>query len=41
MDLSGFCEYNYSLWLSDETDPRKAVAELTERSFDPWAAIIG
>ncbi len=41
MDLSGFCEYNYSLWLSAETDPQRAMAELTERSFDAWAVITG
>ena len=41
MDLSGFCEYQYSLWLSDETNPEKAMAELTERTFDPYPMITG
>ena len=41
MDLSGFAEYQYTLWLSDESDPLRAVDELAERSFDPWAIIVG
>ena len=41
MDLSGFAEYRYSLWLSGETDPERAMAELTERGFDPWPVIVG
>ena len=41
MDLSGFCEFQYSLWLTDETDPEKAMAELAERSFDPYPMITG
>ena len=41
MDLSGFAEYQYTLWLSDESDPIRAVDELAERSFDPWAIIVG
>ena len=31
MDLSGFCSFQYTLWLSDETDPEQAMAELHER----------
>lgn len=40
MDLSGFSEFSYTLWRSEETDPKKAVAELDERCFDPWAFIV-
>ena len=41
LDLSGFAEYRYTLWLSAETDPRRAMAELTARSFDACAVITG
>ncbi len=41
MDLSGFCEYRYTLWLSDAADPATAFSELENRSFDPWTMIIG
>ena len=41
MDLSGFGEYRYTLWLSGEPDPEKAMDELRERSFAPWPIIIG
>lgn len=41
MDLSGFCEYQYSLWLTEETDCEKAMDELCERSFDPYPMITG
>ncbi len=41
MDLSGFCEYQYTLWLTEETDPQKAMDELEERSFDPYPMITG
>ena len=41
MDLSGFCEYRYTLWLSDADDPATAFSELENRSFDPWTMIIG
>jgi len=41
MDLSGFCEYQYSLWLTEETDGDKAMDELCERSFDPYPMITG
>lgn len=41
MDLSGFCSFQYTLWLSDETDPEQAMAELHERTFDPYPLITG
>ena len=41
LDLSGFGEYRYTLWLTPETDPHKAMAELAGRSFAPWALITG
>ncbi len=41
MDLSGFCEFQYTLWLTGETDPQKAMDELEERSFDPYPMITG
>ncbi|MDD7739600.1 MAG: hypothetical protein PUJ62_05950 [Lachnospiraceae bacterium] len=40
MDLSGFCEYQYSLWLSGETMPEKAMEELKEKTFDPYPLIV-
>lgn len=40
MDLSGFGEYEYSLWLCDETDPEKAMDELREYTFDPYVLIV-
>ena len=40
MDLSGFCEYCYSLWLSDEKEPQKAMDELREHCFDPYVLVI-
>lgn len=41
MDLSGFCEYCYSLWLSEETEPKKAMDELRENIFDPCVLVTG
>ena len=41
MDLSGFCEYCYSLWLTDEQDPEQAMDELRERCFDPCVLVVG
>lgn len=41
MDLSGFGEYRYTLWLSGETDPQRAMEELRERCFEPWPLITG
>lgn len=39
MDLSGFGEYTYSLWLSEEQDPEQAMDQLRERTFDPVVLI--
>ena len=41
MDLSGFGEYRYTLWLRGETDPQRAMEELRERCFEPWPLITG
>ena len=41
MDLSGFCGYGYSLWLSDETEPEAAMDALRENCFDPYVLVIG
>lgn len=41
MDLPGFGEYRYTLWLSGETDPQRAMEELRERCFEPWPLITG
>lgn len=40
MDLSGFCEFCYTLWLTDESDPETAMNELRERCFDPYVLIV-
>lgn len=40
MDLSGFGEYCYSLWLSDETEPEQAMDALQEYCFDPYVLVI-
>ncbi len=40
MDLSGFCTYAYSLWLSQEQDPERALDQLRERTFDPYVLIL-
>lgn len=40
LDLSGFGEYGYSLWLSDETEPEQAMDELRERCFDPHVLVV-
>lgn len=40
MDLSGFCEYCYSLWLGGETSPEAAMDELRENCFDPYVLVI-
>ena len=40
MDLSGFSEYCYSLWLSEDTDPEKAMDSLREHTFDPYVLVI-
>ena len=40
MDLSGFSEYCYSLWLSEDTDPETAMDSLREHTFDPYVLVI-
>lgn len=40
MDLSGFGEYSYSLWLTDVQSPEEAMDELKERTFVPYVLII-
>lgn len=40
MDLSGFCQYDYSLWLSDAAAPDAAMDELHEQLFDPYVLMI-
>lgn len=40
MDLSGFGEYAYSLWLTDETVPENAMNALRESRFDPFVMVI-
>lgn len=40
MDLSGFGEYQYSLWLSDEQDPEQAMNQLREHTFAPHVLIV-
>ena len=41
LDLSGFTEYRYTLWLTDETDPERAMDALHERMFEPVVRIVG
>ena len=40
LDLSGFSEFQYSLTLSDETDPEKAFQQMMEQSFGTYSFII-
>lgn len=40
MDLSGFCQYRYSLWLSEQEEGAAAMDELEERCFEPEAFAI-
>ncbi len=47
MDLSGFCQYGYTLWLEEglsaeklEKDPDLSVLPLEEHAFDPYVIII-
>lgn len=40
MDLSGFCQFRYTLWLSEETDGEEAMGALRERTFDPYVLIV-
>lgn len=35
MDLSGFANFNYTLWLTDGAKPEEAMRELTDKTFDP------
>lgn len=41
MDLSGFCEYRYSLWLTGETDGERAMDALRENGFEPVVLVTG
>ena len=36
MDLSGFCQYDYTLWLDDAAEPEQAMNTLHENCFDPY-----
>lgn len=40
LDLSGFCEFKYSLWLSSKTDPEECFHELEETLHHPYVNII-
>lgn len=40
MDLSGFCEYCYTLSLSDSTEPQKAVDEMADTTLGTLCFII-
>ena len=40
MDLSGFGEYCYSLWLDGEKEPEAAMDALRENCFDPYVLVI-
>ncbi len=40
MDLSGFCEFQYSLWLTQAAGGEPAMDELRERAFDPYVLIV-
>lgn len=40
MDLSGFSEFKYSLWLSDEQNPEKMMDQLREAVFAPHVLIV-
>lgn len=39
MDLSGFCEYCYSLWLGGETSPEETMDALRKNCFDPYVLV--
>ena len=41
LDLSGFAEYRYTLWLTEETDPERALDSLHEQMFAPVVRIVG
>ena len=40
MDLSGFSQFDYTLWLSDSADAESAMDTLRERCFDPYVLIL-
>lgn len=40
MDLSGFSEFRYSLWLEGPRDPEAAMDALEENTFDPYVLVI-
>ena len=40
MDLSGFGEFSYSLWLDEERDPQKAMDRLEELCYEPYVVIL-
>lgn len=40
LDLSGFCEYCYSLWLSDAGEAEDVMDELRENCFDPYVMVV-
>ena len=39
MDLAGFAQFHYTLWLTDAQDGERAMDELRERTFDPVVLI--
>ena len=40
MDLAGFGEYRYSLWLTEEKDPEAVMDLLEEKTYDPYVMIV-
>ncbi len=40
MDLSGFCQFQYTLWLSDVAEPEAAMDCLRENTFDPYVLLV-
>lgn len=40
MDLSGFCEYLYSLWLTQDASANAATTALHELQFEPYVLIV-
>lgn len=41
LDLSGFGEYRFSLWLSETSEPEAAMDDLREACFDPYVLVTG
>lgn len=41
MDLSGFCEYRFTIWHTEEPEGEKAMDELREHTFDTVALVTG